>query len=277
MTAILLALASALAFGVSDFLAGLVSRRASYAHVGLASQVCATVAGVAALAALMPGIPSATGLAWGAASGAGGALGTLCLYRGLGRGHMTVVAPLSAVGGAALPAAFALAVGARPGPSTLLGIALALPGLWLITRTGNSTRGTDGVGDGLLAGVGFALLYVALERAGDGSGLWPVVAGQAVSLAVQAAFVLSREDTRRRPRGRLLPGALWVGILGVGATVLYFLAARRGALEVVAVLSALYPAATVLLAAIVLREKVSRRQRVGLALAAVAVATLASR
>ncbi|WP_345711154.1 EamA family transporter, partial [Kineococcus glutinatus] len=176
MTAVLLALASALAYGVSDFLGGVLSRRLHFALVGCAAQVAA-VACTAALLAL-PGTPAPrTGdLLWGAAAGVGSAVGSLALYRGLARGAMNVVAPLSAVGSAALPVLLGLALGERLPAAALVGVVLALPAIWLVSRsagTGPAEAAGRGLGDGLLAGAGFALLFIGLERAGDGSGWWP--------------------------------------------------------------------------------------------------------
>lgn len=278
MTAVLLGLASAVAFGTADFLAGVLSRRTHFAVIGLISQVGAT-AGVWAVLPWFGGTgPSAMALGWGAASGLGGGVGSLALYRGLGHGQMNVVAPLSAVGGAALPALAGIALGERPSSVAFAGIVLALPALWLIARPADTARASTvaGVGDGLLAGAGFALLFIALDRAGDRSGLWPVAAGQLAALLVLAGFVLVRRPTWAG--GRAAAGvAVLVGLLSVTATLLYFLATHAGLLTVVAVLASLYPAITVVLAALVLRERASLVQRVGLvaATAAVAMVTIA--
>ncbi len=280
MTAVLLGLASAVAFGAADFLAGVLSRRTHFAVIGLISQVGAT-AGVWAVLPWFGGTgPSAMALGWGAASGLGGGVGSLALYRGLGHGQMNVVAPLSAVGGAALPALAGIALGERPSSVAFAGIVLALPALWLIARPADTARASTvaGVGDGLLAGAGFALLFIALDRAGDRSGLWPVAAGQLAALLVLAGFVLVRRPTWAGAGRRAAAGvAVLVGLLSVTATLLYFLATHAGLLTVVAVLASLYPAITVVLAALVLRERASLVQRVGLvaATAAVAMVTLA--
>ncbi len=276
MTAVLLGLASAVAFGVADFVAGVLSRRVHYALVGLVSQLSAAACVCAALPLFGGGSPSVMALGWGAASGLGGGVGSLALYRGLGHGQMNVVAPLSAVGGAALPALVGLALGERPSLLALVGIALALPALWLVARpAGRGATTPAGVGDGLLAGAGFALLFIALNRAGDGSGLWPVAAGQLAALVVLMGFVFTRRPSRTRVgTGAAAGAAVLVGAISVTATLLYFLATHAGLLTVVAVLTSLYPAVTVLLAVLVLRERASRVQGVGLVLAGAAVAMI---
>lgn len=276
----MLGLASAAAFGVGDFLAGVLSRRAHFAVVGWISQLAATVCALGALLWFPGAGPTAATVGWGAASGLGGGVGSLALYRGLGRGRMNVVGPLSAVGAAALPAVLGLALGERPSPYAVAGIALALPALWLVAGSPEPTGpappiagpGRAGVGDGLLAGAGFALLFIALDRAGDGSGLWPVAAGQFVSLLVLTTFLVVSGAARTAARADL---AALVGVLSVAATVFYFLASSAGLLAVVAVLSSLYPGVTVLLAAIVLHERATAAQKLGLALAAASVAGIA--
>lgn len=290
MSAVLLALAAAVAFGVADFLAGVLSRRRHFSIIGLISQLSAGATVLAVLPWFSGGGPSAVALGWGVVSGLGGGVGSLALYRGLGHGQMNVVAPLSAVGGAALPALAGIALGERPSPLALTGIGLALPALWLVSRpTGSGTSTAAGVRDGLLAGAGFAVLFIALDRAGDASGLWPVAVGQLASLLMVAGFVLVSRRTRpTAPGGPATPaspaatgsavgGALLVGVLSVTATFLYFLATHAGLLTVAAVLTSLYPAVTVLLAATFLRERTSRVQVVGLiaATAAVVLVTVA--
>lgn len=199
MTALLLGFASAVSFGAADFLAGLLSRRAHFALVGLVSQVSAATCACAALPWFGGAGPSAMALGWGAASGLGGGVGSLALYRGLGHGQMSIVAPLSAVGGAGSPALAGLALGERPSLLAVLGILLALPAVWLVARPAGRTgaAASTEVTDGLLAGAGFALLFIALDRAGDRSGLWPVAAGQ---LALPSRHRCARHP--RSPRTR---------------------------------------------------------------------------
>src|SRR5262249_25642897 len=144
VTAIVLALGSALAYGAADFIAGWLSRRSHFAWVGLLSQITAAT-GTVLVAAVVGGRLSGTSLAWGTLSGVGGGPGTLALYRGLGRGRMNVVAPLSGVLAAGLPAVLGIALGERPSLTAMLGLVLALPAVWLTAR-GEETAGPGRAG-----------------------------------------------------------------------------------------------------------------------------------
>jgi uncharacterized membrane protein len=272
--AVLFGLAAAVAYGASDFIAGLMSRRINFMLVALIATVAAGTVTAIALAATTRVGPSAGALLWGAASGVGNAAGALALYRGLGRGRMGVVGPLSAVTAAVIPVFVGVLVGERPSLLAWMGVGIAFPAIWLVSRSDaqSDVRGAD-VRDGLLAGVGFALLFVALSRAGDGSGLWPVVATELMTLGVLAAVSRNR---LRDPHGndltlRYALGAATVGVSGGIATVWYFLSTHTGLLAVVAVITSLYPAITVVLAVLVLHEHVRVTQGIGLALSAIAV------
>jgi drug/metabolite transporter (DMT)-like permease len=291
--AVLLGLAAAVAYGVSDFVAGLLSRRRSFVLVAVIGHAIGCVVLAIGLVLTARAMPTAHGVLWGAASGVGSAVGTLALYRGLGRGRMGVVAPLSALCAAVIPVLVGVLTGERPTPLAWTGVALAFPAIWLVSSpdedawepvadnpaptsgpaTGPESRLAIGVGDGLLAGAAFALLFVALDRAGEGSGLWPVAAGHLTSLALLLPIAARR--LVRSSRGdlplRVLVGAATVGLSGTTATVLYFLSTHAGMLAIVAVVTSLYPGVTVVLAALVLKERIGVTQGVGLALSAVAV------
>jgi drug/metabolite transporter (DMT)-like permease len=285
MLAILLALGAAVAYGVCDFLAGWLSRRTHYLRVGLISQVAAAVGtGVAALVA--GGDASEAAVRWGALSGLGGGLGTLALYRGLAGGRMSVVAPISGVLAAGLPALFGLAIGERPSLAAASGLVLSLPAVWLVSSGGPEERhGSEltAVIDGVLAGVGFAVLFIALQRAGRDVGLWPTASSQLTSAVVVVAAALVSRISRRGSAPPERPGWMigWVGPIAVGVLVMvavisYFLGTKAGLLSVVAVLTSLYPAVTVALAGWLLKEPIARRQGAGLALAGLAVALISA-
>lgn len=294
MTAILLALGAALAYGASDFIGGRASVRA---HFSLVTAVGAGTAFViAAVAApLVGGVVTPGPLAWGVLAGLGSGLGTLFLYRGLARARVAVVAPTSGVLAAAMPAGLALLLGERPTSVTAAGLILALPAVWLIS--GGGSRADDarpsGLIDGILAGLGFGMLFLALDQAGDSAGLWPLAAGQAAAfvLVVVVARKISRPltqpaatttaeaaaaatdiDAKTQSRNRpWVPMALATGVLASAATLLFYASTTTGLLTVAAVLTSLYPAGTILLARLVLDERISRRQGIGLAMAGCAV------
>ena len=286
-----LALAAAFAYGLSDFLGGLAARRLHYlAVVLLATAAAAAVTLVAAIGTPAIRIDGVS-LAWGAAAGLGSALGGMVLYRGLGRGRMAVVAPLSALGAAILPILVGVLVGDRPSATAWSGIAIALPAIWLVSRPAEETpteprdvpptarrRIDPDVVDGLLAGAGFALLFIGLDAAGDSAGLWPVVASEIAALVVLSVIALAAGTVRTlrsgRPSGSTVVLAVVAGSLSGAAASAYFLATHDGLLSVVAVLASLYPAVTVVLAALVLREAIGRWQLAGLAAAGVAIALI---
>jgi drug/metabolite transporter (DMT)-like permease len=276
---VVLALLSALAYGVSDFVGGLTTRRIDVWTTAAFAQMVSLLV-VVIPAVLSDGSPAGTDLAWGAVAGVGSAAGTMFLYRGLARGRMSVVAPISAVGSAVVPVVVAVLTGERPAALAWVGVGCALPAIWLVSQaerdldaSATSTRAS--VVDGLLAGAGFGLLFVALGQVPEEAGLLPVVAMQAASstLLVVAAYGIGNGLRWRRDA---VAGPAAAGVLAAAATVLFQLATQSGLLTVASVLTALYPAMTVLLAAAVLKERIARRQAGGLALAVVAVALVAA-
>jgi drug/metabolite transporter (DMT)-like permease len=277
---VLLALCSALAYGLSDFIGGLVARRTSawsVAVVGQASSAaCAT-----ALAFLVPGDPTPADFRWAALAAVGSGAGAGFLYRGFAGGRMAVVAPVSAVGAALVPVLVGAASGERPAPMVWVGVLTALPAIWLVSRTPGSApagRGSHGFAagllDGVLAGLGFGLLFAALGQVPDSAGWWPLALCQALSV-VTVVVVATVLRAAWVPRGRTVLLAALAGPLGAVATGAFLLASQQGFLAVAGVLASLYPASTVLLAAVVLHEKVHRAQGVGLGLCALAVVLVA--
>ena len=294
---VLLALGGALAYGLSDFIGGVASRRTSVWPVALTACLGAAL-GTLVLAALVPGEPTAADFAWGALAGVGSGVGTAFLYRGFARGRMGVVAPVSAVGAALLPAALGVATGERPTLIVWVGLVVALPGIWMVSRepthTDSAPAGSsgssgsfsgapatavrpstaDGLLDGVLAGLGFGLLFAALGQVPEEAGFWPVAGNQAISLvAVTAAALLLGGDPVPHRRGDWW--GLSAGVLATLAVVGFMLARQQGLLSVAAVLTSLYPAATVLLASVILKERLHGGQSLGLLLCAVSVVCVA--
>ncbi|MGZ5417702.1 MAG: EamA family transporter [Nocardioides sp.] len=282
--AVILALVSAVAYGLSDFVGGLVSRHASAWSVAVVGQVSATVC-TAAIALGVPGSPEPADFAWAILAGVGSGIGTGFLYRGFSTGRMSVVAPVSAVGAAVVPVVAGAAGGERPSLLVWLGIVAALPGIWLVASVPEDdlerldpgpppSSLAEGLLDGVLAGLGFGVLFAALGQVPDTAGLLPLTLAQAVSIP---AVVLLATALRAPwvPRGRTVRWALLAGPLGATAAGAFLLASQQGYLSVAGVLASLYPATTVLLAALLLRERIHRAQGVGLGLCAVAIAMVA--
>jgi drug/metabolite transporter (DMT)-like permease len=275
--AVLLALLGAASYGVSDFIGGIFGKRASAWAVaatgGLGGAIAATV-----LALLNPGNPTPADLAWGAAAGVGNGTGTAILYRGLASGRMGVVAPVSGVIAVVLPVVVGVVTGERPGPLVWLGIVSAVPAIWLVAREPDAGLPTGPVGsgarDGVLAGLGFGALFTCLGQVPDSAGFWPLVLNTGVAVVVIAVGATLLGVTWV-PRDAAAWGGVLAGVLGGVATMAFLLATHHGLLSVSAVLTSLYPAFTVLLAALVLREHVHRVQAWGLALCGLAVVLVA--
>jgi drug/metabolite transporter (DMT)-like permease len=272
--AILLALLSATAYGTSDFVAGLASRRSSAGQVAVGTQAIGLMMALVAVG-LFPGTgPGIRALGWGALSGIGSAVGTLALYHGLAVGRMTVVATLSAVLTAVIPVIVGLALGNHLGALGAAGIALAIPAIALVSWQ-PSTEGEHNARAellyGTLAGAGFGLLFIALDRAGTRTGAWPVIPGQLVSLLGAVPFAVRSGRRGGRPEAAAVRRILAAGVFSALANLLYLAATGHGQLAIVAVLSALYPVVTVLAARALLGERWVRSQVVGLLTAVVAV------
>lgn len=273
--AIVFSLISALAYGISDFLGGLFAKKASPWQVAVVGQTSSTFFSLVA-AYFVAGSPTGRDMAYGALAGLGGGFGVVFLYRGLATARMGVVAPLSAIGTALLPVAVGLATGDRPSTLALLGIIFAFPAIVLISRVvDDNPAHRGGVLDGILAGLGFGALFVFLGQVGDDAGLYPLAASQAASVvAVVAMAMVLRQGWVPRDPGSWK--AVMMGPLGATAQAAFLYATHHGLLSVVSVISSLYPASTVLLAAVLLREKIHGWQGVGLVFAVLAVALVAA-
>jgi drug/metabolite transporter (DMT)-like permease len=275
MGAVALALLTAVSYGVSDFVGGIVSKtRSAWSVAALSYAAAVPLTLIAALFA--GGHPSGADFAWAAAGGIGGGVGIGALYQGLARGRMSVVAPISGIGPVLIPAVVGVAIGQVPGALAWVGIALAFPAVYLIPRgSGNEqARGASAssadVLAGLVAGAGFGTQYALIGQIDHGAGLFPIVVLMtAAALAVVVIATVLGEPWR--PRRSEPPTPLIAGALSAVAVVSFTFATRLGLLPVVSVVGALYPAATVILAAIVLGERLGRVQLVGLSLAAAAV------
>lgn len=279
MTAILLALGAAVAYGLSDFVGGVTSKRVSPWSVALVAQLAGGVV-VLSLSMAFDGSPTGTDLSWAVVAGVANGVGTGFLYRGLSSGRMGVVAPVSGVGAALVPVVVGLVTGERPSALVWLGIAAALPGIWLVARSpqpedvAGAPPRRAGTLDGVLAGLGFGALFAALAQIPESAGFFPLALIQLVAGAVVVVMALALRAAwvPRQPAAAF--GAV-SGVLGATATGAFLLATQSGFLTVTAVLASLYPAFTVVLAAILLREHIHRSQATGLMLCGLAVGLVA--
>ncbi|MGH9070050.1 MAG: EamA family transporter [Acidimicrobiales bacterium] len=287
--AAILALGASLLWGTADFSGGVASRRTS----SLAVLLVATPVGLAGLvvgALVQGGHPTLGALGWGALAGLTGGAGVLAFYRGLATGSMSVVAPVSATVGAVVPVVAGLAIGNRPGAIALLGIGLCLVAIAMLGAGGGAGAAGPGAGRRAFAlavasGVGFGLFLVLLKPVDPGSGLWPLVTSTVASWLVVGAAALASGLARpvvadgAAPAHRVRASVTWLpavaGLLNAASEVLYLRALQHGLLVSVAILASLYPAVTVLLARVLLAERLHRLQQLAVVVAVAGVVLVA--
>jgi drug/metabolite transporter (DMT)-like permease len=264
-------LASAVSWGTGDFAGGVATKRASAYIVVLLSQMVGLL--LLTLLAFLMGepFPHPRDMIMGTVGGLAGLVGLLALYQGLSRGRMGVVAPIAAIVTTLPPLFVSFWLEGWPGLRPLMGFVLAGVAVWLISRS----QGTDRVArqDLVLAGVaglGFGGFYIFLDQVSAGVVLWPLVGARLASVILLALVVVIMRP-RRRPALRHLPIMALAGLGDTGGNAFFLLATQAGRLDVAAVLSSLYPATTVLLAWLVLHERLQGSQWLGVAAALVAV------
>ncbi len=291
---VILALGAALLYGSADFLGGAAARRAALVKVLLTAGIAGVAVQVPA-ALLAGGPPRAVGIEWGLAAGVVGGIGLMLFYAGLAAGPMSVVSPLSALAATVLPVGVAIADGERPGPAVYAGVLLCLAATVLVSSgadhsgatgpatgqpptTGTWARRLRGVGLGLASGSAFGLFFLFIRNGGETGALWPALAARCAGLVVfvAAALVVRTGPVGWRAGWPLFAAAIGAGALDATANVSYVLATRAGLFGPAVVLTSLYPAVTVLLARLALRERMRPTQQAGLLLAAVGIALIAA-
>jgi drug/metabolite transporter (DMT)-like permease len=282
---ILLGLAAAVLYGSGDFLGGMATRRAHVLMVLMLAEGAGAAVALAA-AAISPGPASLAGLAWGTGAGLIGGLGLIVFYTGLAAGPISVVAPVSGLVSTVLPVAVALAQGEHPGPVVYAGALLCLVAIVLASSVGDTGTprrpGRPGraraIAYGVVSGALFGLFFLLIRNAGQSGELWPVAAARVGELAVvlAAAAVLRPGQRLRGAAGPLLLAAAGAGMIDVIANICYVAATRTGMFGLAVVLASLYPGVTVLLARVVLAERLRWVQRAGLGLAAIGILLVAA-
>ena len=264
-----------MAWGCGDFGGGLLTRRTALFGVVLISQFVGLV--LALVLAVVRGetVPAPADVGWSVLAGIAGGVGISALYQGLAVGRMGIVAPVTGVMAAVIPVAAGIVLEGVPPPLVLVGIALAIVAVILVSRVSDAAAGRSGLELALLAGVGIGAMSVCIAQIGDGHVFGPLVVIRSTQALLIVAVVLVTRSAWRVDR-RLVPAIAGVGVLDMAGNGAFILAVQTGALAVAAVLSSLYPVTTVILATVVLRERVTRSHAVGIALAAAAVGCIAA-
>jgi drug/metabolite transporter (DMT)-like permease len=284
----LLAIGSAVFYGAADFTGGLTTRRAGAIPVVLLSQASGLVLLALILPLLPHAAPSRTDLLWGAVAGLTGGIGVALLYRALAIGTMAVVAPTTAVCAVAIPVVASVLLGERPVPLAIAGILLGIVSIVLVSRqtvarperheSPSARRHPSGIGTALASGVAIGFFFLSLAQAEATAGMWPIVVARLVSVSLFGAVAIAGQHSIRMP-ATVAALVIVAGVVDMLANVLYLVAAWQGPLSIVVTLSSLYPASTVLLARVVLGERLNSWQitGVGCALAAIVLIVSGSR
>jgi drug/metabolite transporter (DMT)-like permease len=271
-----LGLLSALTWGSGDFAGGLLSRRAPVLGVVAGSQLVGTIAALILAAARSEPVPHGTDLAWAVAAGTMGVIGITSLYRGLAVGRMGVVAPATGVLAAVVPVVAGFVLQGVPRTEAVAGIGVALVAVVLVTRApGHDDGRRSGIEWGLLAGIGIGGFNTCVGQLSGAGAFGPLVIIRLVEAAILVATIVSGRRAWRIPRGLLGP-LVAVGLLDMGGNGAFILAVQAGQLAIAAMLSSLYPVVTVLLAIVVLRERVTRAHVAGIALTGLAIGLIAA-
>ncbi|MCB8977409.1 MAG: DMT family transporter [Ardenticatenaceae bacterium] len=279
LLAVAYGLASAAVWGAGDFSGGFASKRGNVYTVVLLSQVVGLVC-LLTLALLLEGaLPPAQDLLFGGLAGLAGVIGLLALYTGLAKGRMGVVAPMTAVLAAIIPVVVGIATDGVPPVLVLVGFGLAVTAVWLLSGGGQADGiRRDELGLALLAGLGFSLFFVFIDKVSAGVVFWPLTAARVASVPLLLVFLLSRRWHHARwelPARSVLPIIALSGILDSGGNYFFTLATQSGRLDIAAVLASLYPASTVLLARLILKETLGTRQWIGVVVALIALVLIA--
>lgn len=282
MTA-LFAIASALLAGGADFVGGLASRTASGVRVAAFAQSTGLVFALPLSIAYGAERLTAGDVSWSLVSGVAVAGGFGCFYTAMGRGLISVVAPVAAVTGAVIPVGYAIVRGERPTAVAVVGLAIALVAVAVVSLAPTDEQHADAgavdrvvIALSLASGFFFGLFLIALSRVSDAAGLWPVTLERSAASVVLIALAAVLTKGPVVGLRRLLPSVATIGALEVAATVPLLLALQRGPVAIASVLVSLYPVTTVMLAGVVLRERLSRMQYAGVVCALIAVALVSS-
>jgi drug/metabolite transporter (DMT)-like permease len=276
LTAVFYGLAAAASWGAGDFSGGFATKRFNVLSVAIVSQIIGGVVLLALPFLFGEQMPVFQDMLWGALAGVFGGVGLLGFYQALAVGHMGVAAPVTGVVTVIVPVIVGSAIEGLPGGRPIIGFCCAIIAVWLVSRTNNGkpTQLRE-LGLPVFAGMGFGLFMILLDQASEDTLLWPLVAVRlgSVSMLLSIAALTGRREI---PPRHHLPVIALAGLLDAGGNAFFGLAAQIGRLDTAAVLGSLYPAATVLLAWFILKERIGREQWLGVAAALIAIVLIAS-
>ncbi len=274
--AIIYGLASAIIWGAGDFSGGLATKRNNVYIVVLIGHAVGLALMVTLALLFGESIDRPLDLLWGALAGLGGMVGVLLFYSSLARSSMGVVAPIAAIATVVLPTLIGIVQDGFPPLSTMLGFLLALIAIWFLAGAGDfsAITGRDLLLPAL-AGGGFALFIIFIDQVSSGAVFWPLSAARLASVSFLSIFILLRQQQTKLPQVRDLPAIICSGLFDAGGNTFLALATQVGRLDIASILSSLYPASTVVLARIILKEKLTKLQLIGVVLALIALILIA--
>ena len=276
LATIIFGLAASLFWGSGDFSGGLASRRDNASSVVLAAYAIGCVLLVILALIWREVLPSPIDVLWGGLSGVSGAIGLIAFYSALSIGRMGIIAPVSAVLTAGIPVLFSAYTQGLPSLLQLGGFVLALFAIGLVSRPERTKGRPEGIGLALIAGCGFGCFFVLISRVGPSSTFWPLAVARLTSVVV-LLLVISIRRQQMLPKKTVTLLVILAGVLDALGNAFFVLATHVGRLDVAAILSSLYQAATVILAALVLHERMTRIQTLGILLALLAIPMISAR
>jgi len=268
-------LGSALTWGIGDFCGGLATRRTSVWTVVLYSQAVGMALLLLLVLAFGEAMPRPTDLAWGAAAGLAGIIGLTALYQAMALGQMALVAPLTALIALSIPVLIGIVTEGWPASPTLLGFVLAALSVMLISYTPQRRTAPSSLWIALVAGCGFGGFFVLIAQTQDAAVFWPLAAARAASVIALLILMTFQKRSSLPIARQAIPPIILAGVFDAGGNACFVLAEQAGRLDIASTLSSLYPVSTVLLALLLLRERISPLQGVGVLLALVAIPLIA--
>ncbi|MBP2029113.1 drug/metabolite transporter (DMT)-like permease [Methanohalophilus levihalophilus] len=270
-------LMAAASWGAGDFSGGFASKKANVYGVVLITQTVGVFLLAASAYLIAEEMPPIGGMIWGVVAGIFISIGLLALYHGLSQGKMGFVAPVSAVVAASVPVIFSAFYEGLPAYYQMLGFAFALVAVWLIAGGGEGLEKIDrsDLLLPLIAGTGFGLFFISIDRVSDTAVLWPLTAARIAAVVTLLAFI-AYKGTVSAPSKSVLPIIIVAGIFDTGGNTFFALASQAGRLDIASITSSLYPAGTVLLAWLILKEKMTHKQWIGVLAALIAVILISS-